>query len=76
MNKSRRKSLSDAVDILSTAYAAVDSAREDEQDCLDSVPENLSDSEMATRFEDCIDYLDNAMLAIEEAIENINNAIE
>lgn len=76
MNKSRRKSLSDAVDILSAAYAVVDSAREDEQDCLDSVPENLSDSEMATRFEECIDYLDNAISAIEEAIENINNAIE
>ena len=76
MNKSRRKSLSDAVDILSAAYATVDSAREDEQDCLDSVPENLSDSEMATRFEDCIDYLDNAISAIEEEIENINNAIE
>lgn len=76
MNKNRRKILSDAADVLSRVCSTIDSAKDDEQYCLDSIPENLSESEMATKFEDCVDYLDNAVSAIEEAIANINNAIE
>lgn len=75
MNNKRRKYLSDIIVLLNDAYNKVESTKDDEQYCLDSIPENLSGSERAEKIEDCVDHLDDALTSIEEAIDNIKNAI-
>ena len=76
MNNKRRKYLSDIVVMLNDVYYKVESIKDDEQYCLDNIPENLSESERAEKIEDSVDCLDDALACIEEAINNINNAVE
>ncbi len=74
MNSKRRKKLKDALRALTLARSIVEAARGEEQDSLDQVPENLSDSDRCAAMEDAIDALDEAIENIDLASENINNA--
>lgn len=49
-------------------------ALDEEQDCLDNMPENLSDSERYQKMEATIDLLDDVVGQIDSAQENILEA--
>ena len=67
MNKSRRDLLRQALELLATAEEYVNSALDEEQGCLDNMPENLEGSERYERMELAVEKL-------EEAAENISGA--
>lgn len=64
MNNARRKALSEAVEIITFA-------RDEEQEAFENLPENLQYSERGERMEESIASLDEALDAIEAAVEGI-----
>lgn len=51
---------------------AIDETRsimQDEQDCLDNMPENLEGSEQYSKMEDAVDHLDDAIGSLEDAVD-------
>ena len=52
MNKARRQSLAIAEDLLARAKEVVEQARDEEQDALDAMPENLEYSDRAAAMEE------------------------
>lgn len=75
MNKQRRIRLKEANSYLDRAMQIVSSVKDEEQDSLDNLPENLQGSERCTIMEDAIDALEEAIENIEQASESINNAL-
>ncbi len=75
MNKQRRIRLKEANSYLDCAMQIVSSVKDEEQDGLDNMPENLQNSERCTIMEDAIDALEEAIENIERASESINNAL-
>ena len=76
MNKKRRESIAKAVEILTTAFQMVESIRDEEQDCLDNMPENLESSYRYEKMENAVDRLDDAVSSIEEARDALEEAAE
>ena len=74
MNNKRRELLKGAVGLLEKASGIVSMALDEEQDCLDNMPENLSDSERYKKMESAIDLLDDVVGQIDSAQENILEA--
>lgn len=74
MNEKRRKLLKKAVNELEKASSIVDAVSEEEQNCLDNIPDNLQESEMSYRMENAIDCLQDAIEDIENAIEKVKEA--
>lgn len=76
MNNKKRESLKDAKMYLERASNIVSKVLDDEQDCLDNMPENLQASERYERMEAAIDKLEEAIEQIDGAKENIDEASE
>ncbi len=76
MNKDKRTRIAQAVSLLETAFNIVESVRDDEQDCLDNMPENLEYSERYEKMENAVDKLDDAISSIEEAKDALGEAAE
>lgn len=75
MNKKRRETLRNAVRFLDSAANLISNALEQEEDCLDNIPENLQTTDRYEAMEDAVDYLDDASSLIDEAKDKINEAI-
>ena len=75
MNKRRREELLFAKGMLETALNIVSKATDAEEDSLDNTPENLQGSDMYDKKERAVDFLNDASSNIEDAVENIENAI-
>lgn len=69
MNTDRRKKLRDVIAMLQRIQDVVDSVCDTEQDCVDNYPENL---QMTDRYES----MENAVDALNEAIDNLSSAQE
>ena len=76
MNNIRRKNLKKAMSYLDMAFHLVEDARDEEQDCLDNMPENLEYSERYEKMENAVDKLDDAISIIEEAKDALEEAAE
>ena len=74
MNEKRRGLLKKAVSELEKASSIVDAVSEEEQDCLDNIPDNLQESEMSYKMENAIDCLQDAIEDIENAIKKVKEA--
>ncbi len=74
MNNARRKKLSSISKTLAEVRDLVDGLMNEEQECLDNMPENLMDSERYIMGEEAVDNMDDAIIAIEDAIESIDAA--
>lgn len=72
MNNKRRKLLLDATGLLTRASSIIEKALDEEQDCLDNMPENLLDSEKCIKMETAIEKLEEAV----EMIDEVNGCIE
>lgn len=76
MNKARRKQISEIIDALEIAMSSIDSVRDDEQEYLDNIPENLQGSDRYSIAEDAVDNLDNAYDSIQEVIDYLSAAAD
>lgn len=72
MNKKRRGSLKQALDLINTADDIIQNALYEEQDCLDNLPENLMESDRYSKMESTVDELEQAI----DYIENIRSSVE
>ncbi len=75
MNKQRRTSLQEASRLFDRATEIISDARDDEQYCLDNLPENLQNSERYENMENAVDYLEDALDRIDEARSYICEAV-
>lgn len=76
MNKQRREKINKAVSLLEAAFQIVEMVRDEEQDCLDNIPENLEYSNQYEKMENAVDKLDDAVSSIEDAKEALDEAAE
>lgn len=76
MNKNRRAKLSEAAACLQKAQMIVSSALDEENDCMNNMPDGFEDTEKHERMEAASDNLDSALWAINEALDYIDRAKE
>jgi hypothetical protein len=76
MNKTRRTALSGIIYDLETASDKLTTIGEEEQECVDNLPESLQYSEKADKMQEAIAYIDEAITSINEAGESIRDAME
>lgn len=74
MNNRKRDKLKEAKILLGKASGLISSVLEEEEDCLDNMPENLQASEKYERMEDAISKLESAVEHIDNAQEDIDEA--
>ncbi len=74
MNKKKRIQLKEAEVLLARAMSIVEEVKDDEQMCIDNIPENLQESERYTMMENCIDNLDEALDCISQATDCLDSA--
>jgi ABC-type transporter Mla subunit MlaD len=68
MNNARRKQISEAIEHMNNALSLLYYVRDEEQEVLDNLPDNMRDGERALKFEDNIDQIDYAIGNLEDAI--------
>lgn len=76
MNNQKREKLKLARGFLSKASDIVSSVLDDEQDCLDNMPDNLQYSDRYERMEAAISKLEDGLNNIEAAEECLEEAAE
>lgn len=75
MNKSRRTRLNTALVLLRQVEQTVDSVKDEEQDSLNNMPENLESSDRYVAMEYAVSILEDAIESIQEAAECVNAAL-
>lgn len=75
LNNKRRTRLRGIEEDLGMALNLLNSIYDEEQDCMDNVPENLQDSERYSDMEACVEALSEAVYNLEEAMDSIKEAI-
>lgn len=75
MNKNRRSRLKGIEEDLGRCLNLLSSIYDEEQDCIDNIPENLQDSDRYLDMEACAEALSDAVYNLEEAVDLINEAI-
>ena len=75
VNEKRRGRLQDALNMLNSVTAIVESVCDSEQDCMDNYPENLQGTEKYERMESAVDRLNDALENIEEVKGYIQSAL-
>lgn len=85
MNKTRRQAIDKIkqriaeeipTDIISSILEDIEAIKDEEQESLDNMPENLQGSERYEASEAAVDSLDEAYSALEELNDNIQNALD
>ena len=82
MNKDRRKALKEAVDQLETAKTALDlasslieTAKDEEQEFFDNMPESFQQADKGQAAEAAVSALGDAINEIESAVDHIEGAL-
>ena len=76
MNNNQRKQLEKISNRIDDLKIDIESIRDEEQDKLDNMPENLQGSERYSLMEDAISNLDDALSYLDDVSDAINNATE
>lgn len=76
MNNNRRKEINKAVALLQEALSILETARDEEREYYDNMPENLQSSERGCAAEQAASYLDDACSSLEEVISSSENSAE
>lgn len=74
MNKERRKSLEALRIEIEDARSILEDLKEEEQEYMDNMPENLWGSERYNAAEEAVSNMEDAMMNLEEAISSIEEA--
>ena len=75
MNKQKRERLKEAVGYLARASQIVDMVRDQEEDDMDSIPENMQDGDRYEKMSDAVDHMENAVDQIGGAIDEVKEAM-
>lgn len=75
MNNRRREKLKRAISKLGQSAEEISNIIDEEQDCLDNIPENLQASDRYENMEMVIDLLEDSVSSVESALEKIEEAI-
>lgn len=75
MNKQRRKLLQEQLDKLEEIREQIEFLKDEEQEYVDNMPDNLQGSERHESAEAMVSNLEEAVSNIEEAISQITEAI-
>ena len=73
MNKSRRKELDKAIDLLYDALMIVENVRSEEQDSFDNLPDSLQTSETGETLEDNANRLDDVYSFVEDQMNELED---
>lgn len=71
MNKQKRKRLSTAKEMISTACGIIEDVRDDEQESYDNLPEGIQESNVGVSMEENIDILTDAIDYLNSAVEEM-----
>lgn len=74
MNRQRRKKLDEACLYLNRASNIVEQVKDEEQDCMDNIPESLQETDRFYMMDEAVDALQDALDSINEASESIEKA--
>lgn len=76
MNKQRRTRIEKVIATLDGIYEVLNDLEREEQQALDNMPESFQESERGERMQEIIDSLSSAAGYLDEAQEELRNAIE
>ena len=76
MNKPRRKELQAIYELISEARERLEIVKDEEEEYMDNMPENLQGSERYERAEEIVDNLDEAIDELDNILETIEEAGE
>ena len=74
MNNIRRKEINKAIKMLENVKSYIENIHGDEEDYMNNIPENLQGSSRYSNAEEAVNYLEDVIDNINEAIENLENA--
>jgi formiminotetrahydrofolate cyclodeaminase len=75
MNKDRRTRIKKVCQQLSEIQEELYTLHSEEQEAFDNLLESLQASEKANRMEECATALDEAMQAVEDVVNNLNELV-
>lgn len=75
MNKQRRARIQEVVDQIGAMCQELEGLRDEEQDYMDNMPENLQGSEKYEMAEEAVSNLDSAIDHLTEAIDYANETL-
>lgn len=75
LNQNRRQQLTRVIGLLHNAETDLDSIKDEEQGCIDAMPENLQNSDRCASMENAVDCLEDAIESVQQAADFINDAI-
>ena len=76
MNNTRRKSLQELIEKTEGLKLEIEELRTEEEENYNNMPEAFQDGEKGDRAQTVIEYLDEAMTAAGDVIENLTSAAE
>lgn len=76
MNNTRRKSLQELIKKTEGLKLEIEELRTEEEEYYNNMPEAFQDGEKGDRAQTVIEYLDEAMTAAGDVIENLTSAAE
>jgi hypothetical protein len=76
MNNTRRKNLRELIEKTEGIKQGIEELRTEEEEYYNNMPEAFQDGEKGDRAQTVIEYLDEAMTAAGDVIENLTSAAE
>ena len=74
MNKQRRARIEEVVDQIGVLCQELEELRDEEQDYMDNMPENLQQSDRYYAAEEAVSNLDSAIDSLNDAVDYANEA--
>lgn len=74
MNNTRRKNIQNVINKLENLKSDIEMIRDEEQDYIDNMPENLEGSMRHDMAEEAVDNLESAIDSLEEVIDSLSEA--
>lgn len=75
MNKGRRKEIEKAMSLIEEASELLSTARDEEQDYYDNMPEGLAGGEKGDNAQACVSALESAISSLSDALSEAENSI-
>lgn len=76
MNNTRRKSLRELIEKMEGIKQEIEEIKTEEEEYYNNMPSSVQDGEKGDRAQTVIEYLDEAMTAAGDVIENLTSAAE
>lgn len=76
MNKTRRKKISDQMEIIMLTRTEIEAIMGDEEEYRDKTPENLQSSSNWDASDVACDHMQEALDSLEDLLSNLESAIE